>query len=58
MEPHEIDVEAWWNNVDLKLIEGIVYKWSKVEPIVAEEIAPWLPPSCRGVVVNTEHKKG
>ena len=32
-----------------------MYKDAKMEPIVAANIAPWIPPLCRGNVVNTEH---
>lgn len=53
----EVDVDVWWRAIDSKLLEGVIFRSSTVEPIFADEIAPWLPPSCRGRVINTEHLK-
>lgn len=52
-----INVDEWWRGVEYKLLEAVVYKSAKAEPVLANEIAPWLPPSCRGTVINTEHLK-
>ena len=52
-----VDIDTWWRAMESKMIEAAVYKDAKIEPIVAASIAPWIPPSCRGNVVNTEHRK-
>lgn len=43
--------------MELKVLEAVVYKNAKMDPVVAANIAPWIPPLCRGNVVNTEHMK-
>ena len=43
-----VDIDSWWR---------AMYMDAKIEPILAMSIAPWIPPSCRGNVVNTEHMK-
>lgn len=53
----QVDVDKWWRSIDSKLLEGVIFRSSTVEPIFAEDIAPWLPPACRGKVINTEYKK-
>ena len=52
-----VDIDAWWRAMELKMLEAVVYKDAKMEPVVAANIAPWIPPLCRGNVVNTEHMK-
>jgi hypothetical protein len=52
-----VDIDVWWRAMELKMLEAVVYKDAKMEPVVAASIAPWIPPSCRGKVVNTEHMK-
>jgi hypothetical protein len=57
LRSENVDISGWWKGMDSKLLEGVVFRSGTVEPIFAEDIAPWLPPACRGKVVNTEHKK-
>ena len=52
-----LDVDKWWREIESKILEAIVFKSTRVEPVVATRIAPWIPPSCRGEVVNTEYLK-
>ena len=52
-----VDIDTWWRAMESKMIEAAVYKDAKIEPIVAASIAPWIPPSCHGNMVNTEHRK-
>ena len=53
----EVDVDSWWSFLERKILEGIAFKDIKEEKVVASCIAPWIPPACRGCVVNTEHLK-
>ena len=55
--PGYVDTERWWNHLESKILEGIIFKDVKVEKINATSIAPWIAPACRGQVVNTEHLK-
>lgn len=50
------NIDEWWREVACKILEAIIFKSAKVEPVLAAKIAPWIPPSCRGNV-NTEHFK-
>ena len=52
-----VDVESWWNYLEEKILEGLVFKDIKLEQVKATSIAPWMPPACRGRVVNTEFMK-
>ncbi len=54
-----IDVDEWWKevHVDAKILEAVIFKNARVEPVLANKIAPWIPPSCRGHVINTEQFK-
>lgn len=49
----EVDVDGWWSYLERKIIEGIVFKDTEPEKVEALRIAPWIPPACRGHVVNT-----
>ena len=55
--PDTVDIDTWWRAMESKMLEAVVYKDAKMEPVVAASIAPWIPPLCRGNVVNTEHMK-
>ena len=56
--PGVVNTEEWWDSLELKAVEGATYREVEMEPILATEIAPWIPPSCRGPVQhNTEHQK-
>ena len=39
------------------MIEGIAFKDITLEKLNVAEMAPWLPPACRGNTVNTEYLK-
>ena len=39
------------------MIEGIAFKDIRQEKVKAIDIAPWIPPACRGRTVNTEYLK-
>ena len=49
-----VNVDEWWQQMELKVLEAVTYKDTKMEPVLAPSIAPWIPPSCRADVVNTE----
>lgn len=49
-----VNIDKWWGEVDSKILEALVFRSARMEPILVSEIAPWLPPSCRGNVTNTE----
>jgi len=57
LRSEQVDIDEWWKSIDSKLLEGVIYRSSIEEPIFAESIAPWIPPSCRGKVINTEYQK-
>ena len=38
----------------MDILEAIVFKDCTPKAVYAPSIAPWIPPSCRGHVVNTE----
>ena len=54
----EVDVDSWWSHIESKILEGITFKDIQMEKLEASRIPPWIPPACRGRVVNTEHLKG
>ena len=54
----EVEIEKWWDEMEMKILEAIVYKDANQEPVIATSIAPWIPPSCRAnKIFNTEHLK-
>lgn len=55
-----VDVDAWWKQVDLVIVEtAAVAGQRKVPPVDASKVAPWIPPLNRSsVVTNSESKKG
>ena len=54
-----VNPEGWWSDLECSAVEAAVYRDVHMEPINATDIAPWIPPICRGpVMLNTEsHKK-
>ena len=52
-----MDVDGWWQHLERKIIEGIVFKDIQQEKVEALRVAPWIPPASRGHIVNTEHLK-
>lgn len=59
-DEHEVDVDEWWKQVDLFMVNGAVAaKTRKPKPVDAHKVAPWIAPVCRSSkVLNTEHLKG
>ena len=54
----QVDTDGWWSHLERLAIEAAVFKDTKLDPFVATDIAPWIPPACRSVVVfNTEFQK-
>ena len=56
----EVDVDEWWESVDMRIVEQAAISRSVKAPVLkAEKIAPWIPPMCRNTtVVNSETQKG
>ena len=56
----KVDIEEWWEYVESKVVEASVYRSSsRLNPVDATKIAPWIPPSCRNTAIyNTEYLKG
>lgn len=52
-----VNIDEWWREIDSKILESVIFKSTRLEPVSATKIAPWIPPSCRGTVINTEHLK-
>ena len=54
-----VDVDAWWKEVDLVIIQtAAVAGQRKLPPVDASRIAPWIPPLNRSsAVINSESKK-
>lgn len=54
----EVETEDWWSGLERSAIEAAIFKEAKLEPILATQIAPWIPPMCRGPVqLNSEFQK-
>lgn len=57
-EPGSVNITEWWRQMEMKVLEAVVFKDARIEPVSAMRIAPWIAPSCRAdVVVNTEYLK-
>ena len=57
-EPGSVNITEWWRQMEMKVLEAVVFKDARIEPVSATRIAPWIAPSCRAdVVVNTEYLK-
>lgn len=53
----EVDIDGWWQYLEEKMLEGIIFKDIELERVKVADMAPWIPPACRGHTVNTEHLK-
>ena len=54
----QVHTEGWWCSLEFLAIEAAVFKEVKLEPVLATEIVPWIPPMCRGPVqYNSEFQK-
>ena len=53
----KVDVDGWWTFLEGTILEGIIFKDITEDKVIATCIAPWIPPACRGHVVNTEYLK-
>jgi len=53
-----VDVDAWWKQVDLVIVETAeVAGQRKVPPVDVSQVAPWIPLLNRSsVVINSESK--
>lgn len=60
MDGVEVDVDEWWGSIDMRIVEGAAAASHTKAPVFkVENIAPWIPPSCRSkTVVNSEVQKG
>ena len=56
----EVDVDEWWESVDMRIVEGAAAASCVKAPVIkVENVAPWIPPICRNTtVVNSEVQKG
>lgn len=53
-----VNIDEWWAQIEMKILEAAVYKDAKPEPVNATCIAPWIPPACRAKsIANTEFAK-
>ena len=49
---------SWWASLELSAIEAVIFKEAGSEPILATQIAPWIPPVCRSQLqLNSEFQK-
>ena len=60
MDGVEVYVDEWWGSIDMRIVEGAAaVSHTKAPVFKVENIAPWIPPSCRSkTVVNSEVQKG
>ena len=54
----QVDTDVWWSSLECTAIEAAVFEEAKLEPVLGTQIAPWIPPICRGSAqFNSEFKK-
>lgn len=57
-KPGVVNIDEWWAQIEMKILEAAVYKDAKPELVNATSIAPWIPPACRAkTIANTEFAK-
>ena len=57
-EPGSVNITEWWRQMEMKVLEAVTFKDTRIEPVLTMRNAPWIAPSCRAdVVVNTEYLK-